>query len=149
MLDRVAKTITRYNMFRPGERVGVAVSGGADSVCLLHLLHELGLRLDVRLTVVHLDHQLRGDESTADCAFVKDLAAELELPFECRREDIAARRAQSGENLEEAGRTARRAFFRELLANGMLDRIATGHTRSDQAETVLFRLLRGAGSAGL
>jgi len=132
-------------MFQPDQRVGVAVSGGADSVCLLHSLRELAPRWKLRLTVLHFDHELRGEESRQDAAFVRDLAAAMDLPFEvqtglCR---------QPGENLEQAARDARLDFFHSLLRAGKVDRVATGHTRSDQAETVLFRFLRGAGTAGL
>lgn len=145
MLERAAKTITRYNMFQPGQRVGVAVSGGADSVCLLHVLRDLAPRWNLTLTVLHLDHKLRGEESARDAAFVRDLSAVLGLPFERREVDVAA----SGGNLEESAREARLDFFRSLIQAGTVDRIATGHTRSDQAETVLFRFLRGSGTAGL
>ena len=145
MLDRIAQTIVRYRMFESGQKVGVAVSGGADSVCLLHLLRELGPRWGLRLHVLHLNHRLRGAESDEDAAFVRRLAEELGLPFTGREADLVS----ASDNLEEAAREARLAFFGEMLASGQVDRVATGHTRSDQAETVLFRFLRGAGSAGL
>jgi len=149
MLDRVAKTIHRYSMFQPGHRVGVAVSGGADSVCLLHVLCALRSRWDLRLTVLHLDHKLRGEESRQDAAFVRDMAAALGLPFELGEADVSAVCRETGDNLEQAARAVRLEFFRRFLNAGTLDRVATGHTRSDQAETVLFRFLRGAGTAGL
>jgi len=149
MLDQVEKTITRYSMFQPGQRVGVAVSGGADSVCLLHVLCALRPRWDLRLTVLHLDHKLRGEESCQDAAFVRALAAALDLPFEFGEADVSALCRETGDNLEQAARTARMEFFRRFLRAGALDRVAVGHTRSDQAETVLFRFLRGAGTAGL
>lgn len=149
MIERVAEIISRHNMFHPGQRVGAAVSGGADSVCLLHVLRELAPRWDLRLTVLHLDHQLRGEESRADATFVRELAAALHLPFELRETDVATRCRETSENLEQAARAARLDFFRDFITAGTLDRIATGHTRSDQAETVLFRFLRGAGTAGL
>ena len=149
MFERVAGIITRYSMFQPGQRVGVAVSGGADSVCLLHVLRELAPRWDLRLTVLHLDHKLRGEESREDAAFVRDMAASAGLPFEFGETDVAAICRQTGENLEQAGRAARLEFFRGFLKAGALDRVALGHTRSDQAETVLFRFLRGSGTAGL
>ena len=145
VLDRVAQTIARHRMFEPGQRVGVAVSGGADSVCLLYALLELAPRRDLRLSVLHLDHGLRGEESRQDAEFVRALAARLGLPF-CLRETAVA---QSPDNLEQAARRARLDFFRETIASGGVERVATGHTRSDQAETVLFRFLRGSGTAGL
>jgi tRNA(Ile)-lysidine synthase len=145
LLDRVAHTIERHDMFADGQRAGVAVSGGADSVCLLHALLELAPRWNLSLTVLHLNHQLRGAESDQDAEFVRQMAERLGLPAEIRAVDVAA----SPDNLEQAARDARLAFFQELLENGRLDRIAVGHTRSDQAETVLFRFLRGSGTAGL
>ncbi|MEP6539554.1 MAG: tRNA lysidine(34) synthetase TilS [Bryobacteraceae bacterium] len=145
MLDRVAGIISRYSMIAPGGRVGVAVSGGADSVCLLHLLKELAPVLGLCLTVVHLNHKLRGAESDGDEEFVRDLAASLECPLLAGTANVAG----AGGNLEEAGREARRSFYRSLIASSGLDRVATGHTSSDQAETVLYRLLRGSGTAGI
>jgi tRNA(Ile)-lysidine synthase len=149
MLERVVRIITRYSMFQPGQRVGVAVSGGCDSVCLLHVLHELAPRWNLRLSVLHLDHKLRGEESRQDAAFVRGLAASFGLPFELGESDVAALCRESGENLEQAARAARLEFFRSFVKSGALDRVAVGHTRSDQAETVLFRFLRGSGTAGM
>ena len=145
LLDRIAQTIARHRMFEPGQQVGVAVSGGADSVCLLYVLLELAARWDLHLSVLHLDHGLRGEESRQDAEFVRGLADRLGLPFTLRETAVA----QSPDNLEQAARQARLAFFRETIASGGVQRVATGHTRSDQAETVLFRFLRGSGSAGL
>lgn len=134
-------TLSRYSMCAPGDHVGVAVSGGADSVCLLYILHELAPVLNIRISVAHLNHKLRGEASDADAAFVRRLAQTLGLDFFYEEATIA----DAGGNLEEAGRDARLAFFERVPA----DRIATGHTRSDQAETVIYRLLRGSGTAGL
>jgi tRNA(Ile)-lysidine synthase len=148
-LERVAEIITRYSMFQTGQRVGVAVSGGADSVCLLCVLVELRERWQLDLSVLHLDHQLRGQESRADAQFVAELARSLTLPLHAEALDIARFAAETGDNLEQAARRERRRIFGELLRAGKLDRVALGHTRSDQAETVLFRFLRGSGTAGL
>lgn len=128
-----------------GQRVGVAVSGGADSVFLLHALRELGPRWDLKLSVVHIEHGIRGAESIADAEFVRDLAESFGIPFHLRRADVPS----LGGNLEEAARNVRQGFYGELIASGAVDRVATGHTRSDQAETVLFRILRGSGLTGL
>jgi len=141
VLERVRKTIIRHNMLPRGSRVAVAVSGGPDSVCLLHALVELARSFNVSLAVAHLNHQLRGAESDEDERFVAGLAARWKLPFFRADADIGAAK----DNLEQAGRRARRAFFTELKA----DRVALGHTRDDQTETVLFRLLRGSGLRGL
>src|SRR5579885_1855165 len=149
VLQRIAEFVTRHRMFDGGQRVGVAVSGGADSVFLLHALHELAPRWNLRLSVVHIDHCLRGEESRGDAAFVRDLAGELALPFHPGECDVARLCRETGDNLEQVARAARRRFFLGFLEDGRLDRVALGHTRSDQAETVLFRFLRGAGTAGL
>ncbi len=147
VLDKIALRAARARMIREGERVGVAVSGGADSVALLHALALLYPRHE--LIVLHLNHCLRGDESDGDAEFVRELASELDCKAFVRREDVAAVAGEAGDNLEQAGRRCRYRFFRELLARGACEKVATAHTRSDQAETVLFRLLRGAAGAGL
>ena len=132
-------------MLARGQHAGVAVSGGADSVCLLHLLAALAPEWDLRLTVLHLDHGLRGEESRGDAEFVRSLAEALGLPIEMGTAVLA----QAPGNREQAARAARLQFFQEAMARLAIDRVAVGHTRSDQAETVLFRFLRGAGTAGL
>ena len=141
-------TIERFRMFQTGQRVGVAVSGGADSVCLLHVLFELAPRWNLHLSVLHFDHQLRGEESREDARFVERLAKQLGLPISVRA-DVTGLAREHGENLEQAARRERRRFFLEHLRSDAADRIALGHTRRDQAETVLFRFLRGSGTAGL
>jgi tRNA(Ile)-lysidine synthase len=145
LLDRVVQTIERHGMFAPGDRVCVAVSGGADSVCLLYVLREVGARWRLGLSVVHVNHNLRGAESACDAAFVGALAAELGLPFTLHELDLS----NSPGNLEQSARNARLVFFHGLLASGLASRVALGHSRSDQAETVLFRFLRGSGATGL
>jgi tRNA(Ile)-lysidine synthase len=149
VVERVAETISRYNMFGRGHKVGVAVSGGADSVCLLHVLLELAPRWALRFRILHLNHMLRGEESREDADFVRELGRRLGLEVDVEEGDVARMRDRSGGNLEQLGRQARREFFLRRLGAGQVDRVAMGHTRSDQAETVLFRLLRGCGTAGL
>lgn len=141
----MAETINRYSMLPRGMKVAVAVSGGPDSVCLLHVLRELAPAFGITLSVIHLNHGLRGSDSDADAAFVGDLATSLSLPFVMEKTDVRSR----GGNLEQAGRRARLEFFASVIASGAADRVATGHTASDQAETVVMRLMRGSGTAGL
>jgi len=136
-------------MFRPGDRVGVAVSGGADSVALLRLLEGFRKRLGITLLVIHFDHCLRGAESEADAKFVSDLARSLALDIAIDREDVAAAAAKHKWNLEDAARRLRYAFFERVVREGKATRIAVAHTADDQAETVLAHLLRGSGPAGL
>ena len=124
---------------QPG--VGIALSGGGDSVALLHIL----LRLGYRVHALHLNHLLRGEESERDEQFVRDLCVSLGVPLDVRRADASA----SGGNLELAGRCLRRQYFADAMAALPLACVALGHTRSDQAETVLFRLVRGSAPRGL
>jgi tRNA(Ile)-lysidine synthase len=146
MQQQVLATIRRYGMFASGDRVVVAVSAGPDSVCLLHLLRELAPALDVAVAgIAHVNHKLRGKESDLDECFVADTARALGLPFHRTEAPVG----EASGNLEQAARRARAEFFRELIARDAATRIAQGHTRDDQAETVLFRLLRGSGLAGL
>jgi tRNA(Ile)-lysidine synthase len=143
LVDRVQEILTRYNMLSPRGRIGVAVSGGADSVTLLYLLHQLRSRFATDLMVLHVNHELRGAESDGDEAFVRELAAKLELPI------VVASGLPAPGNLEQEARRIRREFFLAGRRTHGLQSVALGHTRSDQAETVLFRLLRGSGLAGL
>ena len=132
-------------MVAPGDRIGVAVSGGADSLALLLALQELAPTLGLQLAVLHLDHAWR-PESADDASFVAQWAARLGLPLMARR---AEELRQARGNREQAARQARYLFFRECLASGEINCVATAHTADDQAETVLLRLLRGAGTRGL
>jgi tRNA(Ile)-lysidine synthase len=149
LAERVLATITRHAMFAGCRRIGVGVSGGADSVCLLHVLAELAEKLDIELSILHLDHMLRGEESRRDADFVHGLGTKLGLFVHSWASDVGRMAAETGDNLEQAARRARHDFFAGFLSSGQLDRVALGHTRSDQAETVLFRFLRGSGTAGL
>ena len=125
--------------------MGVAVSGGADSVFLLHAMRELAANWPLALSVIHVEHGIRGAASIEDAEFVRHLAGDFQLPFHLHRANVPA----VEDNQEQAARNVRLHFYRELLSSGVLDRVATGHTRSDQAETVLYRTFRGSGLAGL
>ncbi|HTS77749.1 MAG TPA: tRNA lysidine(34) synthetase TilS [Bryobacteraceae bacterium] len=142
MLDRVRRTVSRYRMLAPGDRVIAAVSGGPDSVCLLHVLREIEAKL---AGVAHFNHKLRGEESDGDEHFVASLAARMGLPF--YRAEAGLEQARG--NLEQRARRDRREFLLGLMRDGAGDRVALGHTRDDQAETVLFRMMRGSGLRGL
>lgn len=139
--------------FHPGDRVGVAVSGGADSVALLCALHAANRRdrnaLGIGLSVVHVHHGIRGIAADEDESFVEELAARLELPLHLRNADAPGRAEVEKETLEEAARNIRYGYFRELISSGELDVVPTAHTLEDQAETVLMKLLRGAWTEGL
>ena len=139
----------RTALFRPGQRVAVAVSGGADSVALLRRLLEERGALGITLSVAHVHHGIRGAAAEDDAAFVSALAASHSLPFHMYRTDAPAAADALHETLEEAARNLRYAFFRELMAAGHADAVTTAHTLDDQAETVLHKLLRGAWTEGL
>ena len=134
-------------MIRPGDLVVAAVSGGPDSVCLLHILHELKDALQVQLIVAHFDHGLRPAEDESETRFVRDMAGSLKLPFETAKGRLLAKKAPGSR--EEAARTARYAFLERVRKKYKAGRIALGHNLNDQAETILMRLLRGSGPLGL
>jgi tRNA(Ile)-lysidine synthase len=146
---RVLDYIGEKRLISPGDRVAVAVSGGADSVALLRILHDGQAKLGVKLLVAHFDHCLRGAESDADAEFVGGLARTYGLPFVLDREDVASAAKRNKWNLEDAARRLRYTFFERLIREGQANRIAVAHTADDQAETVLAHLIRGTGPTGL
>lgn len=146
---RWALEMRRSRHFRPGDRVGVAVSGGPDSVLLLNFMRQFAPEAALTLAAVHFNHKLRGEESEADERFVRQRAEELGVEF-LRSEPGPTEQARATRrNLEAAAREVRYRFFFSLINQGKLDKIVTGHTANDQAETVLLRLLRGSGTRGL
>jgi tRNA(Ile)-lysidine synthase len=141
--------VRRHALIQPGDRIGLAVSGGADSVALLRASIEARAELGCIPSVVHLHHGLRGGDADADAEFVRELAREHSLEFYIAHRDVRTLAAESNLSLEAAGRAARLEYFAELQSQGVLDKIATAHTANDQAETVLLKFLRGAGTRGL
>ena len=129
-------------LLKPGLRLAVGVSGGADSVALLRALHQRSGEVGLVLHVAHLNHGLRGAEADADCEFVGELAAGLGLPFHEALVNVGVEAEKSGASIEEAARRLRYLWFRELLSDVPLDAIATAHTHDDQAETVCAKFLR-------
>jgi len=136
-------------LLKPGLRLAVGLSGGADSVALLRVMAERSKELGLVLHAAHLHHGLRGAEADGDLEFARALAAELGLLFHEARVETAAEAAKNGESIEEAARRLRYLWFLKLLSEVPLDAIATAHTRYDQAETVLGKFLRGAWTEGL
>ncbi len=147
--ERVLDTIRRHALVRRGDRVLVALSGGPDSVALLRLLRELEAAGELVVAgVAHLNHGLR-DAAHADEQFCRALAAEIGVPFRSDLVDVRGRAERLQTSLEDAGRRARYELFERVATELEAAVIATGHTRDDQAETFLLRLLRGAGPRGL
>jgi len=149
VIDRVRRTIERYDLATPDTRVVVALSGGSDSVALAHLLERLDGAGELHLTAIaHFNHQLR-PAADHDEHFCRHIAESLRRPFLADREDVADRARRERRSMEDAARTARHAFLERARVQLGADVVAVGHTRDDQAETFLLRLLRGAGTRGL
>ncbi|MFH1691729.1 MAG: tRNA lysidine(34) synthetase TilS [Candidatus Omnitrophota bacterium] len=146
MIDLVKKTIAFCSMFEPGERVVIGLSGGPDSVCLTHVLNRLNYELCLDLCVAHFDHAMRKN-SARDCFFVEKLARSLSIPFFCDRLDW--KKVKKSGSLEDFLKKQRYDFLLKICAKTKSQKIALGHTRDDQAETVLMRILRGSGLYGL
>ncbi len=148
-IEQVRTYIVRHRLVQPGDRIGVAVSGGADSVALLLALIDLRDGLGVVLSVAHFNHGIRGEASDADESFVAELAKGHALECFCARGSAPQRARETKQSLETSARELRYGFFRELMASAKVNKIALAHTTDDQAETVLMRILRGAGTRGL
>ena len=149
MKDKVLNYIKKHNLIKQGDRVLCAVSGGADSVCMLDLLISLRKELSFSVFVAHLNHNLRGDEAVRDENFVKKLCDTYSVPFYSKSVDVNAFAKELKVSCEEAGRIARYDFFAELKKDIGITKIATAHNKNDNAETVLMRILRGTDLKGL
>lgn len=147
LLSQLVRTVRQQQLFHSGHHMLVAVSGGADSIALISLLHRLADPWRLKLTVVHCNYGLRGAESDGDESFVSTFCLERHLPLVIHRPKLAERRQNS--SFQAAARKARYDFMRQLAQEVGADRIAVGHTANDQAETILMWMLRGAGLAGL
>lgn len=149
MYAQVKSTLIKYHMVQQGEHILVGLSGGADSVCLLTVLHGLKEELGLHLSAVHVHHGIRGEEADLDAQFSKDLCVQLEIPIYMIYRNVQAEAAELKISLEEAGRKARYEEFEKLSMSLGNVKIGVAHHMNDQAETVLFNLMRGSGLKGL
>lgn len=148
MKNKVIETIEKFNLINNGDNIIVALSGGADSVCLLYVLISLKEKYNINISAAHLNHQLRGHESVRDYEFVKTLCEKLNVPLFYKEVDINALSKETKQSTELCGRNARYEFFNEL-SNKHNAKIATAHTASDNLETIIYNIARGTSINGL
>jgi len=149
LVERVTETIKDNMMLNDGDKVIVAVSGGPDSMCLLHILYLLREELNIKLAAAHVNHCLRGEEADADEEYVRKFCNSIGVEFYSKRVDIHNYAQERNLSCETAGREVRYDFFQELLHKLKAQKVALAHNANDQAETVLMRIMRGAGMEGL
>lgn len=149
MIDKVRDTIRKYNMIKKHDRVLIGVSGGADSVALLKVLLALKKEYSLDIVIAHLDHKFRGKESKEDRIFCEDLAKKLSLEIVSEEIDVPKIVIEKGISPEEAARFERYDFFKRQCKIKNIKKIVVAHHKDDQAETVLMRIIRGTGTAGL
>lgn len=149
MIDKVIETIENNSMFNMGDRVVVAVSGGPDSICLLHLLNSIKGRFSIEICAAHVNHCLRGAEADADEEFVREFCKQLDIEFYVKRVDINKLAKEERLSSEMAGRKARYDFFEEVRKSFCGNKIAIAHNANDRAETILMRIIRGTGLDGM
>ena len=147
--EQVWRFIQEQSLIPPEKKLVVAVSGGPDSVCLLHILFKLREKLGIRLHVAHLNHLLRGADSDADARYVAELARQLDIPATIDQRDVRGYQTKQRLSPEEAAREVRYTFLAQVADSIGADRVAVGHTVDDHAETILMHLIRGTGTRGL
>ena len=149
IFEKFKESIKRHEMLSGGEPIVVGVSGGVDSIVLLHLLHRFTQAYGGSLVISHLNHGLRGQEADRDEDFVRSVAEKYGLPFKTRKVNLKGIAREKGLNLQDAGRKERYRFFADVIKEVNGDKIAVGHNADDQAETVMMRVIRGTGMKGL
>lgn len=149
MFDKVVQTINENSMFCVDDKVIIGVSGGPDSMCLLHVLNSMKDKLKINLVVAHVNHCLRGEEADKDHDYVKEFCNKLNIDFYAIRVDINKLSKDKGISSEMAGRVARYEFFENIKNKIGAQKIAIAHNANDQAETILMRIMRGTGISGL
>ncbi len=149
ILKQLLTTVEEHQLIKSGDKIVVAISGGPDSVSLIHLLHRLKSRLGIELYGAHLNHNIRGIDAQMDARYVLNLCEELNIICFIKSADVESYGKKNQLTSEQAGRILRYEFFDEVLKKVEADKIAVAHNKNDQGETVLMRLLRGTGMQGL
>jgi len=149
VFEKVMNTIRNHNLIEKGDKIVLGISGGPDSVCLLHVLNRLKEELDIEIYAAHLNHQIRGLEAQRDALFVSQLCKELGIIFFVKSIDVPKYCEEKGMSLEDGARKLRYEMFYEIKEKTKSDKIAIGHNMNDQAETILMRIMRGTGLKGL
>lgn len=147
-MDKVIKTIEKYNLIQDGDKIVVGVSGGPDSICLLHILNSLKDKYNLQLFVAHINHMIR-ENAKLDEEYVIDFCKKINVPLYIKHADILNISKQQKISTEEAGRNERYSFFDEILNKTNSNKIAIAHNSNDKAETVIMNILRGSGISGL
>lgn len=148
-MDRVLEYMKKFNMVESGDKIVVGVSGGADSLALLHILNKIKDDFSLELAVAHVHHGLRGEDADKDAKFVEGICRDWQIPFYIKKADVRKLASKWGLSEEEAGRKVRYDFFEQILKEIKGQKIALAHHRDDQAETILYNLIRGTGLKGL
>ena len=146
--DEVLKTIKTYNLINKGDKVVVGVSGGPDSICLLHVLYTLKQELGIEIFVAHINHMIR-EAADSETQYVQNFCKKLDIKCFVKKENVTYLAKQQKKGTEEIGRQIRYEFFNEILTETDSNKIATAHNSNDRAETVILNILRGSGISGL
>ncbi|WP_300277188.1 tRNA lysidine(34) synthetase TilS, partial [Peptacetobacter sp.] len=149
IFNKFVETIDKHNMISDGDKIIVALSGGPDSVCLIHLLNRLKESRNLEIYAAHLNHQIRGIEAQMDAMYVSELCNKLNIPVFIKSVDVPAYCEKNGLSLEEGARKVRYEMLYEIKRRTGSNKIAVGHNMNDQAETVIMRIMRGTGLQGL
>lgn len=149
VFEKVLNTINKYNLIESGDKIVIGISGGPDSVCLLHILNRLKDKLDIELYAAHLNHQIRGIEAQKDALYVSEICKEMGIIYFIKSIDVPKYCEENSLSIEEGARKLRYEMFDEIKQKTRSNKIAIGHNLNDQAETVLMRIMRGTGLQGL
>lgn len=149
VFEKVLSTIDKHNLIEDGDKIVLGISGGPDSVCLLHILNRLKEKLNIELYAAHMNHQIRGIEAQKDALYVADLCDKMGITYFVKSIDVPKYCSDNGLSIEEGARKLRYEMFDEIKQKTKSNKIAIGHNLNDQAETVLMRIMRGTGLQGL